>query len=267
MATSDHQRLSLGETSWLHPHAMRQNCHALLLVLIIELLWVRLDSFGVYSPGQWQYADTRVSAGFPVRAVSFTFSEMADNLPHLMMLPESLEWTWTPVPGFTVYPLRQALAGFSALALFFGLRWLLKFELARGVSHGVTVGVVFGILTSLATRPSMRIETGDPVNWFHGFLTLIALPSAICVLSRRSKSWRYPVLLLVVIVAVFPWASFWCDQFKSRYRFVLGAHDRVILEPSVDAILSSLFVGCMVGVLVFLMRRFLPNFKRYEAVP
>jgi hypothetical protein len=265
MATADQRRLCLGEVLRHQPHTMRQTFHALLLVFIIELLWVRLDSFGAYSPGAWQYVDTSVCAGFPLRAVSFTFHQGVGNVPQFRSFPAPFMSAWTPVPGFTVYPSCQALAAFSAMVLFFGLRWLLNFELARRISHGVAVGVVFGILTSLATRASTRIETGDPVNWFNGFLTIIALPSAICFLSQRSRSWRYPLLLLVVIVAVFPWASFWCDQFKPQYRYVLGAGGRRILEPSIDAILTSLFVGCMVGVFVFLIRRFLPIFKRYEA--
>jgi hypothetical protein len=242
---------------------MRQNVHAILLVLLIELLWVRIDTNGWYSPGQWQRSATRISAGFPVPAVSFTVHRTTGNMPPWTNYPERSEWR----PGLRMFPLSQVAVGVSAVAVFFGIRWLLRFDTARTVFEGIVVGVAFGILTSLATRPPTRTEADDPVTWLNGVWTFIALPSAICFLARRASSWRQPLLLLAVIVAVFPWASLWCDQFKAAYRHAGGATSRRILEPSLeDMVIAPLMVGCMVLGLVFLMRRFVPVFRRHEPV-
>lgn len=241
---------------------MSQNIYAFLLVLLIELLWVRIDTYGPYSPGQWQLSATRVSAGFPLRAVSFTVHRTTGNIPPWTNYPERSEWR----PGFRVFPVSQVVVGFSAVALFFGIRWLLRFDAARSISVGIVVGIVFGILTSLATRPPTRTHGDDPVTWLNGVWTLVALPAAICFLARHARSWRQPLLFLAAAVVVFPWASLWCDQFKSAYRHTLGSTSRMTLAPSLEQMfIEPLMVGCMVLVSVFLMRRFLPFFRPYAA--
>src|SRR5690349_2745579 len=115
---------------------MQRNIHAVLLVLLVELLWVRIDSNGWYSPGQWERSATRVSVGFPFRAVAFTVHRTTGSLPPDTNYPERSEWR----PGLRVFPLSQIVAGLSAVALFFGIRWLLRFDTARTVSVGIVIG-------------------------------------------------------------------------------------------------------------------------------
>jgi len=241
---------------------MQRNIQAVLLVWRVELLWVRIDSNGWYSPGQWERSATRVSAGFPIRAVAFTVHRTTGNMRPDINYPERSEWR----PGLRLFPLSQIVVGLSAVVLFFGIRWLLRFDTVRTVSVGIVIGVAFGILTSLTTRPPTRTEGDDPVTWLNGVWTFIVLPVAICVLARHARSWRQPLWLLAGTVVVFPWASLWCDQFKSAYQYSTGASSRRILEPSLEQmVIVPLMVGCMVLVLVFLLRWFVPAFRRLEA--
>jgi hypothetical protein len=243
---------------------MPRNVHAVLLVLLVELLWVRIDSNGWgWKPlSEWEVSAFRVSAGFPIHAVSFIEHQTTGNMPPDTWLPEGHDWE----PGLHVSPFSLTIDVLSAVALYFGIRWLLSFDAARTVSMGIVIGAAFGILTSLAARPPTRFQGQDPVTWLNGLWTFIALPVAICLLARHARSWREPLLLLAATVVMFPWASLWCDQFKPEYHHVLGERGRTVLGPSVELMVREpLMVGGMVLVVVFVLRRFVPGFRPREA--
>ena len=242
---------------------MRRDFYAALLVLLIELLWVRIDTNGWYSPGQWRRTATRISVGFPLPAVSFTAHRTMGNMPPGTNYPERSEWR----PGVRAFPLYQLLAGLSAFALFFGIRWLLRFKLSRPISSGFALGVLFGILTRVSTRPATGTEFDDPATWLNAVWVFIALPAAICFLSRRTRSPWHPVLMLASALALIPWASLWFDQFWSWSRRTATPYGYRVLEPSFeDMVGAPLLLGCLVIGFLLLMRRFIPFFRTDEAI-
>lgn len=242
--------------------ARRQNVYALLLVAIIELLWLRVDTSGWYSPGQWDRSATRISLGFPLPAASWTTLRTTGYMPPWTNYPDREEWK----PGVRVFPMFQGLAVLSAVVLFVAIRWLLRFEVAHIISYGFVLGVLFGALTRLSTRPPTRTESDDAANWLNGFWVFIALPAVICFLSRHKRQWWNAALMLLSTLTIVPWASLWFDQFWSWSGRMAIHHGYRILKPSLEDMVFApmLIYGIVIG-LVFVMRRFAPLFRTHES--
>jgi hypothetical protein len=235
---------------------MRKTIHAALLLLLIEAFWLSVEKNEVDSPGHWKIIDTRISLGFPFQSISFTTRQTSgDSQAALATHPDDIRW-WSGFWFSYIFLLVDALAAF---ALYFGVRWLLRFQFVRAVFIGLTMGVFFGIFVNLGIRrlPQHGYIFEDPVSWFNGFLVFIALPTAICFFSR-SLRWYQPVFLLLPLLVIFPWVSFWCDQFRPNRQFIEPTFERMVLEP--------LLIGFMAMPLIFLMRRFPPFFTKPTAI-
>lgn len=235
---------------------MRRTINAALCLLLIEVLWLSVERNEVNSPGQWKIMDTRISAGFPFQSISFTARQTSgDSQAALSTHPDDIRW-W---PGFWFSLLLLSLDFVAALAVFFGIRWLLEYQFARTIFLGLVMGVLFGVLINFGIRrlPRPGYIFEDPISWLNGFSVFIALPTAICFFTRHAR-WQKSILLLLTTLAIFPWASFWCDQFRPDRQFIGPTIERMILEP--------LLIGCLVIPVIFLMRKFLSSFTKPAAV-
>jgi hypothetical protein len=201
---------------------MRQNLHAILLVVLLQLPWVAAESNGWESPGQWHRRALKVSVGFPVHCLSYTVVRTTGDLASWVNYPERSQW----LPGFRVSRLFWTLDAFAAVAAFFGFRWSLRFEAGRAVGTGFVLGLAAGVLSCLSTISSWR-----PVSvWIIAPLMIVGLPFAVCYLTRPARSVWLPLLMLAVSLFVMPWMSGRLEHFRADHGFSFAANDSTICD-------------------------------------
>ena len=221
-----------------------EQIYAALLLLLVEVFWFSLEINRVTSPGEWQIRETRFAAGFPIHSISYTIKQTSGNSVTAMAI-HSDDIRWWPDFWFSyIFLLLDILAAF---AVFLGIRLLLRFQFARTIFLGLAIGVVFGILINFGIRrlPQRGYIFEDPVSWLNGFSVFIALPTTIYFFTR-SLRWYQPIFLLLALLVIFPWISFWCDQFRINRQFFEPTVERMVFEP--------LLIGFMTLPLIFLMR-------------
>ncbi len=250
---------------------MRRLICTVLLLLLVEVFWLRISANGWSSSGQWRRTATRISVGFPLLAVSFTTHSSSGSAPLWgASYPEYNDWQ----PGLKVFPFFLIVDALMAVAVFYGISRLLQRRSARIVFLGVAIGAALGLLINLGTLQPTGVFWYDEVTWFNGVVVFIALPAVVCIATYRDQSWHQPVLLLAVAVLTGPWGVLWCDQFKPQFHpFVngipkwAGITGRAIREPSIgDMLIEPLAAGIVIAASILLTRRFLPFVRRHQAV-
>lgn len=236
---------------------MRLGIYSVLLVTLLQLLWVAAESNGWESAGPWHRRALKVSVGFPVQCASYTLVRTTGDVPP--NYPERSRW----LPGLHISPVLIVLDIFAAVAAFFGFRWLLRFEAGRVICIGFVLGLVAGMLDSISTIPSWR-----PFSvWIVAPLLILGLPASVCFLTRRSRSVWLPFLMLTVAVLVLPWMAARLEYFRPDFGFSFSATFSTEWNPSAkEMLLLPLVCAAVLCIPVFLMRCFVPIFRKHEAV-
>lgn len=238
---------------------MRRNIYAGLLVVLFQLLWVAAESEGWKSPGNWDRRALKVSVGFPVPCASYTAVRTTGDMPSWQNYPDRSQW----LPGHRVSGVPLALDALAVVAAFFGFRCLLRYQAGRAASAGFALGIVFGVMGSLLAMVSWSPAS----EWIIALLFLMGLPTAICYLTRHARSVWLPLLMLAVAVLVMPWMSARVEYFRADHGFSFAAEGSTIWSPSLeDMLFVPLMCVAVLSVLVLLIRRFVPVFRKHETV-
>jgi hypothetical protein len=229
---------------------MRQNVHAILLVVMLQLLTVETAYNGWGSRGHWERHAMKISVGFPVNCMSYTFVRVTGDLPNWVNYPDRNEW----LSGFRVSSVFCALDALYALAAFFGFRWLLFYKAGRTISLGLVLGFFAGVIENFG-----EIESWQPMSGLIiAPLFLAGLPMIVCLFTRAFRSVWSSLLMLTVALFVMPWVCLRAEHFRGYH--VVNSWDEILL----DMLLMPL--GCIVILIipVLVVRRFVPFCRRHE---
>jgi hypothetical protein len=231
---------------------------AVLLVVLLEVLWVGLDSESAYSPDEWRWVATKLSLGFPMRCASLTTVENIGHPP--FTYPEGDPWG----PGVRISWGRCVVDLVAAVVSVIVFARLLRYEAGRMAVLSCFWGVVAGLMISLGTH-----ATGERtlLTWVSVAFILVGLPAMVCFHTRRVSSVWIAIAFLAVSMAVMPWAYRWCDQFKTEHRFTLAHHSKTTLKPSVqEMVVVPVVCGAVLVIPVLLIRRFVPGLRKHESI-
>ena len=220
---------------------------AFLLVMLVEVLWVGLDTERASKPVVWQWVATKVSVGFPVNCVSVTTLESRGKPLFVIGTDDP----WAPGVRFLWgWCLVDLLA---AVAVFLGMTRLLRHESGRLFIKAAVLGVVGGVLMSLGSS-----ETGERnwLTWVSLAFLFAGLPALICFHTKRLAAEWGALSVLAVSLMVLPWASQWGDQFKTENRFTISHRSKTALAPTVQQmVVQPLACWVVLSIPLFVMRR------------
>ena len=236
---------------------MSKIVHALLMVVLLELLWVSARSNGWELGAGRERRALKVSAGFPVLGISYTAIRDTGYIAAFENYPERSEF----MPGLRISQIACGLDALVAAAAFFGFSWLLNHESGRSICAGMIFGAVAGVVASLGL-----VSAWQPLGrWIVLPILLIGLSTSACFFTRKSRSAWQAILVLVTAAFVMSWAAECFGQFQQENGFSFSA--KVSSEWSLSLVRMVLEPLTFCGILlapVLLMRRFLPSFRRYE---
>jgi hypothetical protein len=138
----------------------------------------------------------------------------------------------------------------------------MKFIIALGKI--LVLGFAVGVISSLGkTSPYAALFRWDGsllIRCVEAMVLLVGIPASVCALTRRTRSAWLAVLVLAGAMLIAPWADMWSDHFKAANsgRVFTASLDGTAWEP--------LMLTAIMVIPMFLMRRFIPAFRRYAAV-
>jgi len=126
----------------------------------------------------------------------------------------------------------------------------------------VILGSAIGVMSSVGkSSPYAAFFRWDvDRRWFVAIFLLLGIPAIICFLTRRTCSVWMPVLMLVGTLLLATWVDLYSDHFKA------ANHGRNFTLSLDDLVWEPLIVGIVLMIPMFLMRRFISFFRRYEAL-
>jgi hypothetical protein len=138
----------------------------------------------------------------------------------------------------------------------------MKFIIALGKI--LVLGFAVGVISSLGkTSPHaafFRWNGSLLIRCVGATILLVGIPASVCALTRRMRSSWLAVVILAGAMLIAPWVDMWSDHFKA-------ANSGRVFTPSLDGtVWEPLILAAIMVIPMLLMRRFVPVFRRHEAV-
>jgi hypothetical protein len=158
--------------------------YAIALLLIIELLYVRIDGLS-WKLSRWQAEADSYAVGFPFRSVSYTIFKMVGQMYPGEIYPEKDKWK----PGLNVDILPLELDICIGVVLFYFFIRLLPFQVLKLILKACVIGI---ILVSAGHIFDEFFRLADREWWiffpFVIFVSFVILPLSIyCFFHSSTK--------------------------------------------------------------------------------
>ncbi len=219
---------------------------AFLLVMLVEVLWVGIDTERDSKPVVWQWVATKVSVGFPVNFVSVTTFESRGQ--PLFVIGADDPWA----PGVRILWGWFLVDLLAAVALFIAISHLLLHKTGLLFIKACIFGVVGGVLMSLGSSDA---GGWNWLTWVFLVFLFAGIPGLIYINTKHLTRNLGALALLAVSLLVLPWACRWGDQFKTENRFTMSHRSKTTLTPTLQQMVVQPLACWTVLIIPLLLMR------------